>query len=41
MLTIILIVLILVNQQEIQGLFIKGDRAFKTGDYGQAVALFE
>ena len=29
------------NQQEIQGLFIKGDRALKTGDYAQAVAFFE
>ena len=29
------------NQQEIQGLFIKGDRALKTGDYVQATALFE
>jgi len=30
-----------VNQQEIQGLFIKGDRALKAGDYQQAVNLFE
>ena len=29
------------NQQEIQVLFIKGDRALDTGDYVQAVALFE
>ena len=29
------------NQQEIQGLFIKGDRALKTGDYVQATTLFE
>ncbi len=29
------------NQEEIQGLFIKGDRALRTGDYVQAVNLFE
>ncbi|MEM9272267.1 MAG: DUF3137 domain-containing protein, partial [Cyanobacteria bacterium P01_F01_bin.143] len=29
------------NQQEIQGLFIKGDRALHTGDYVQAITLFE
>ncbi|ELS01819.1 cytochrome c biogenesis factor [Xenococcus sp. PCC 7305] len=29
------------NQQEIQGLFIKGDRALQTGDYAQAIELFE
>ncbi len=28
------------NQQEIPRLFIKSNRALKTGDYGQAVALF-
>lgn len=29
------------NQQEIQGLFIKGDRALKIGNYVQAITFFE